>query len=461
MAKLLPTREESEKCLDRMMVARTALVLRFPFFGILACKLIPVEQNTWCQTLAVDGRHLYYNVKFIMGVTDPEERKQKEELILKKLPDTTPEQMKQYLDGLTDKNLLAAICHEILHCAYNHFLRRGSRDPQLFNKAADYAINQMLVRDNIGEIQSSWLFDPKYDGMNAEEIYNLLQEEQQQNGGQSSGGDTFDQHGGADDSQSGQKRGKAGDIISGNSGGGGDEDGDEEDGPGTSKEDMEKYMDDFQSTMMNASGAGSTPAEIERMVNKLRNPRIDWRSKLHRTLRSCIKNDLTFMNPNRRSWSMMGMYGSSYGSPIFPGLKPDEEIDICVAIDTSGSIGEQMLRDFLSEVYGITKQFTQFKIRLLCFDTSVHNPQDYDPSNVQKLLEYDIRGGGGTIFEAVWEHMKEENYKPAQLVMFTDGMPCNTWGDPDYCKTLFVVHTYDVDAPFGETVHYNYEGTDE
>lgn len=453
MSRLLPTREESEKCLDRLMVARTALVLRFPFFGILACKLIPVEQNTWCQTLAVDGRHLYYNVKFIMGVTDPEERKEKEELILKKLPDTSPEQMKQYLAGLTDKNLLAAICHEILHCAYNHFLRRGSRDPQLFNKAADYAINQILVRDKIGEIQSTWLYDTRFDGMNAEEIYNILQQEKQDDeDGQGQGqGGTFDQHGSPDDSESGQSRGKAGDVMSG---AGGDSD---QDGPNISKEDMEKYMDDFQSTMQNASGAGSTPAEIERMVNKLRNPRIDWRSKLHRTLRSCIKNDVTFMNPSRRSWSNMGMAGSAFGSPIFPGLKPEEEIDICVAIDTSGSIGEQMLRDFLSEVYGITKQFTQFKIKLLCFDTSVHNPKDYDPSNVSKLLEYDIRGGGGTLFECVWEHMKEEGYKPAQLVMFTDGMPCHTWGEEDYCKTLFVVHTYDVDAPFGDTVHYNYE----
>lgn len=449
MSKLMPTREESEACFERLMIARTALVLRFPFFGILAVKLIPVENNTWCQTLAVDGRHLYYNVKFIQGVTDPEERKEKEALILQKLPDTSPDQMKQYLDGLSEKNLLAAICHEILHCAYNHFLRRGSRDPQMFNKAADYAINQMLVRDKIGEIQSSWLFDPRFDGMNAEEIYNILQQEKSEDEDGGGAGGTFDQHGSPDDSDSGKDRGKAGDIMNGGSG--------DQDGPNISKEDMEKYMDDFQSTMMNASGAKSTPSEIERMVNKLRNPRIDWRAKLHRTLRSCIKNDVSFMNPSRRSWSNMGMSGSAFGSPIFPGLKPDEEIDICVAIDTSGSIGESMLRDFLSEVYGITKQFTQFKIKLLCFDTSVHNPQDYDPSNVNKLLQYDIRGGGGTLFECVWEHMREENYKPAQLVMFTDGMPCNTWGEHDYCKTLFVVHTYDVDAPFGDTVHYNYE----
>lgn len=123
----------------------------------------------------------------------------------------------------------------------------------------------------------------------------------------------------------------------------------------------------------------------------------------------------------------------------------------------SGSISEAMARDMLGEVYGMMKQFNCFKIHLICFDTRVYSPADFDESNVEKIFEYQIKGGGGTDFGAVWDYMKEEDYRPKQLLFFTDGYPCGTWGDPDYVDTLFIIHGNDtIVAPFGETLYYEF-----
>lgn len=450
-----PSVELQRECQNRMIIARTALMLTHQFFGVLASRLRPVANNTWCRTMAVDGKHLFYNVEFVMGVQDPAKKDMYKEAIREKLPDVTEEQLEAMTNGLTNENIIAVICHEILHCAYDHFLRRGMRDPRRFNRAADYAINQIIDRDGIGKLPDGCLLDKKFENMTAEEIYLLLEEEEQQGQGQQQ-----KQQGGSGDGQ-GQSRGTMGDLANGSPKGSTIDQHDvPQDGENGSDEETRKgYMDDFKQAMMNAARAGGTPAEIARMIKNFKEPKIDWRSKLQRTLRSWLKSDATYQTPSRRSWSTgFGAKGSFYGSPIYPGMKPDEDIDIAIALDASGSISEDMLRDFIGEVLGITKQFKQFKIRIMTFDTQVYTVKDYKTGEEKKILEYPIYGGGGTDFDAVWEHMKQDNYVPKQLIMFTDGEPWQSWGDPNYCKTLFVIHSNpNKEAPFGETVHYEYE----
>ncbi|SOK59021.1 Sll7028 protein [Yersinia phage fHe-Yen9-03] len=428
------SKEYADECHDRIIVARTSMIMGCPFFGILAARLKLVPNNTWCRTLAVDGKHLYYNVEFIMGIEDPLRRQEYEDKLKTTIDDLTTEQIKDALDGLSHQNLVAAICHEILHCAYNHFLRRGSRNPKKWNKAADYAINQIINRDKkMGLIKKSWLYNSDYEGKAAEEIYNILEELGDSDGG---GGGTLDQH----------------DIPQQDS-----NDNEDESVPKFTKDELESFMDSFKDAMLSAALADGAPKEIRDMIEEFKTPTIDWRSKLNRTIRSLIKNDVSYMMPSRRSWSTgFGSTGSYYGSPIYPGLKPDLDIDICVALDASGSISPEMLKDFLSEVIGMTKQFSQFKIRILTFDTSVYTVRDYVTGEEKKILEYPVVGGGGTLFTAVYDYMKNDNYCPKQLVMFTDGEPWGSWGDSNYCETLFVIHSNPKkEAPFGTTVHYN------
>ncbi len=436
------SQELLDKCHENIIIARTLMVMACPFFGILAAQLKLVPNNTWCSTLAVDGRHLYYNPEFIVGIEDPVRKAQYEAKLRTSIDDLTEEQIHDALNGLTQQNLVAAICHEILHCAYNHFLRKGTRDPKIWNRAADYAINQIIARDKkMGEIRKTWLFHEMFNGMAAEEIYNILMEMKDDgNGNGGSGnmpkGGTLDHH---DLPQQGEY----------------DDDEDADEFPDYTQEELEEFMESFKDAMISAASADGAPPEIRAMVQEYKEPKIDWRSKLNRTLRSLIKNDVTYMSPSRRSWSN----GIGYGMPIFPGLKPDVDIDICIALDASGSISSEMLRDFLSEVYGITQQFSQFKMRILTFDTSVYEVHDYTNGQEEQILSYPVKGGGGTLFTAVWDFMKEDEYCPKQLVMFTDGEPWGSWGDKDYCETLFIVHSNPkVEAPFGVTVHYELEG---
>jgi predicted metal-dependent peptidase len=121
----------------------------------------------------------------------------------------------------------------------------------------------------------------------------------------------------------------------------------------------------------------------------------------------------------------------------------------------SGSIGDDDAKVFLSEVKGIFDQYTDFKVHLWTFDTDVYNPVVITHDNADDFLTYEPQGGGGTSFEVNFEWMKENDIQPKKFIMFTDGYPCGSWGDEDYCDTLFVVKgNTSAEAPFGQTVIY-------
>ena len=152
------------------------------------------------------------------------------------------------------------------------------------------------------------------------------------------------------------------------------------------------------------------------------------------------------MRPNRKGWHM---------SAILPGTNYDETIDICVAIDMSGSISDKMAKDFISEVKGIMDEYVDFKLRLWCFDTQVYNFAEFTADNADEIMSYECKGGGGTDFDANWDFMKENDIEPKRFVMFTDGYPCGSWGDEDYCETLFIIHGNDsIIPPYGQVAYY-------
>jgi len=163
-------------------------------------------------------------------------------------------------------------------------------------------------------------------------------------------------------------------------------------------------------------------------------------------IQSIVRNDYAFTRPNRK-----GMHSGA----ILPGLKQDETIDVAVALDMSGSIGQEDAMIFLSEIKGIMDQYADYNIHLWCFDTDTYNPQKITQDNGEELLEYKLMGGGGTDFEVNWSFMKDNDIVPKKFIMFTDGYPCGSWGDEDYCDTLFIVKGGDNIAPFGQTVLYD------
>ena len=143
--------------IDKLVTARIALLLKHPFFGNLATRLKLVNADDWCPTAGTDGRHFYYNTKFI--------------------------------DSLTPREAEFLFGHEVLHNVFEHMLVRiGDRDPMLWNIAADYAVNQILVEGKIGEMpkgkkgENKGFQDDKYKDWPSERIYDELYKTAKKNG---------------------------------------------------------------------------------------------------------------------------------------------------------------------------------------------------------------------------------------------------------------------------------------
>ena len=424
----------SEQIEDLLIKSRIKMLLtpNAAFFGNLACRLIFKDGTKWCPTIATDGKYFYYNRNFVAALHDRSE-----------------------------DQLLFGVAHEVLHCVYDHMGRLTRnwerpltredfpiteagfdeyieyqntmvRDGQLWNIANDYVVNNDLIEANIGQRIDlvDILYDFKYRGMFSEEIYEELVQEAEENGNVRYL-ETFDTHLGEYGSP---------------------QEGDGEDGPvKMTDEEKEQVRQDMQGAVEQAARqAGKMPGALGRMIDQILNPKLNWRELLAQQIQSVIKSDYTFNRCSRK--------GQDSGIWL-PAMDFDETIDITIAFDMSGSIGQQPANEMISETMAIMSQYTNFKITVMCFDTQVYNVQTFGEHDMDDFSEYEVVGGGGTDFDCVYNYMKEEGIEPKKLVMFTDGYPWDSWGDANYCDTLFIIHGSEAGrhpiAPFGITVPYN------
>ena len=392
---------EKSKIVEKLVTARVGLLLRHPFFGNLATRMKLIDASDWCSTLATDGRNFYYSNEFV--------------------------------NKLTPKQAEFGFAHEVLHNVFDHMGRRNERNPELSNIAADYAVNQILKDERIGEVPEfiKIFQDNKYRGWSYEEIYADI-EEKAVKIDMSSLGELLDEH------------------LDGE----GDGEGEGEDGKGNGRpkltaEEKKKIRDEIKEAMVaaaQAAGAGKIPAGVARMIQDFTEPKMDWRQLLRMNIQSILKSNFSFNRPNRKS---------QHCGAILPGMTNDETVDVSIAIDMSGSISDKQAKDFLSEVKGIMDEYVDFKLDIWCFDTQVYNYAQFTGDTADEIMSYEVKGGGGTDFEANWEFMKDNQIEPKKFIMFTDGYPCGSWGDEDYCDTLFIIHgTEAIISPFGQTAHY-------
>ena len=397
---------------EMLITARVGLLLKASFFGNLATRLKLVNADEWCSTAATDGRNFYYNSRFIKMLR--------------------PKEI-EFLFG-----------HEVLHCVYDHVGRRGDRDPQLFNIANDYCVNADLIKHRVGEKITSvpCLHNPKYDGMSSEEIYDILYEKAEKIDIGKLLDQMIDEHLDGDDDGEG------------NGGGDGEEvDGNGKGRPRLTPEERQQIKDEIKEAMLAAAatvdGAGNLPAGVKRLIQELTEPQMNWRELLRMQLESTIKSDYTWMRTSRKGWHM---------DAVMPGMKVDPMIDIAVALDASGSISETMLKDFLGEIQGIMDSFPAYRIHVFTFDTEAYNPAQYDSDNLDDICDYEVKGGGGTDFDAIYNYLKAEEIEPKRLVVFTDGYPFGSWGDENYADTVWILHgTTTIEPPWGQYAYYDEE----
>jgi predicted metal-dependent peptidase len=392
---------------ERLVTARIGLLLRHSFFGNLATRMSLTNADEWCSTAATDGLKFYYNSRFIMM--------------------------------LRPKEVEFLVAHEVLHVVYDHMGRRGTRDPQLFNIANDYAVNADLKRHKVGEFIKTvpCLYEQKYDGKSSEEIYDDLMKNVQKIDINSLIDQMIDDH------------------LDGDGDGDSEADGDKE-GKGKSKrpqmsgEERERARQEIKQAILNAAQsaeAGTLPKGVERLIRSVTDPVMPWRELIQTNLTSAIRTDFSWMRPSRRGWHM---------DAIMPGMTPGEEIDVVVAIDMSGSISNKQAQAFLGEIGGMMDAFDGYKVHVFCFDTEIYNPADFTSENLDSIDGYEPAGGGGTDFDAIFEYLKETGNVPKRLICFTDGYPCGSWGDPDYCDTTWIIHgDPNPNPPFGTYALYD------
>ena len=393
---------------DKMVQARVGLLMKASFFGNLATRLKLINADEWCGTAATDGRNFYYNSRFIQMLR--------------------PKEI-EFLFG-----------HEVLHVVYDHMGRCGDRIHKVFNIANDFCVNADLKKHRVGEFITTvpCLYDAKYEGWSSEQVYDDLMKNAQKINLDQLVEKLLDEH----------LDGDGDDEAKGNSNGNDDKDG--KGRPKLSEEEKQQIRDEIKEAVLSASQtceAGQIPAGVRRMIEELTEPKMNWRELLRQQLESTVKSDFTWMRASRKGWHM---------DAVMPGMNREPEIDICVFMDTSGSISEKMIKDFLGEIRGIMEQFGNYKIHVATFDTNVYNMQVFTSDNLEDITEYEVKGGGGTDFECMFSYMKEIELEPKRLVVFTDGYPCGGWGDENYTDTVWILHgTTSIEPPWGQHAYYD------
>ena len=390
---------------EKLITGRIGLLLRAPFFGNLATRLTLVNGDSWLPTAATDGRNFFYNSEFICKL---------------------PAKQVEFLFG-----------HEVLHNVYDHMGRRGDRDPKLSNIAQDYCVNADLINQRIGDKITvvPILHDKKYEGWSWEEVYDDLYE----NAEKINVNDLIDQL--LDDHMEGQAEGEG--------------EGKERNGKGRpnplTEEQKKQIREEIKEAMIQAaqsSGADNLPKNVKRMIKELTEPQMDWRELLQQQIESVVKSDFSWMRPSRRSWHM---------DAIMPGTIPGNRVDVTVAIDTSGSISDNDIKLFLSEVKGIMGSYDDYNINIFCWDTDVHAPAQFSPETMDDIMEYQPGGGGGTDPHCIWNYLQANDIEPKKLIVFTDYC---FWGwNPslveDYCDTVWIIKDNKEARPeFGIYAHY-------
>ena len=376
---------------ERIAKARINLLTDYPFFGSLAMQLLPREvpkdSPIKVPTMAVD---LYGNLMY-----NPE-----------------------FVKKLDDRTLKVAIAHECMHIAMRHLERLGSRRPFLWNVATDATINEVL--DEAFGVPKDWVLIPEMSKKSAEEIYDWLLMKAKE--GKGSFGSSWDTH------IYGRRRGQGQ--------GGSNKNGKTPIQDSPFKLPGQKPLDPtrmVREAYNFAKRQGNVPAGIKRLFKDILEPVMNWKDILRKFIVSTLPHDFTYLRPSKRSYSA-GFY--------MPRVVR-ETVDIIIGVDSSGSISDREYAEFLTEVYGMVKQFENLRATLLVCDTEISEVKEidnnFDPYSVEG------RGYGGTSSLPVYKWIEEnKNNNIKLLVYFTDG-----WIDIPREEKPF--HTLWIITPNGRT----------
>ena len=333
---------------------------------------------------------------------------------------------REFVSKLNDAELRFLVLHEVYHKLFRHLTtwkHLYMQDAYLANVSCDYVINLKIVDDNYedgfatmtGELAKG-CYDRKYVGMDTAQVFHLLRKDQPQGGGGRGGiiviGDPED--------GDGTPQNGSGSLPDGQ------EPFDAHDWEGaqemTADEQRDLAREIDEAVRQGALVAGKMGSGGDRDLEALLEPQVDWREVLREFVQTtCTGSDYsTYRRPNRRYLSS-GIY--------MPSGVSEQVGELVVAIDTSGSIGQEEITAFLSEVKAICDTVHPDKVRLLYWDTQICCDETYETHELDTLVQSTKpKGGGGTDVECVTEYIREENINAQACIVITDGDLYSGWG---------------------------------
>ncbi len=393
--------EKKREYVKRLMMSRMRLLINNGFYGLLLMHMIySIDEN--CETVAADGRRIYFSP--------------------------------QFLDKLRDPELDFVLMHEILHIVLQHCFRRGDRDRDRFDRACDIVVNSNILHSNnmnteaitIKEYGESIHVAP--DGKEgyeytAEQVYDMLPPESEDGSSEAQ----WDDHSRWD--QAGQD-----DEI---------------------REEWARRFEDACEAVIAGGTSGQRgilPLFAERFFKELRRPQTDWRTILNDFIQTETV-DYSFVPPDRRFDE----------SPLFlPDFndREDRVEDILFMIDTSGSMTDDMITAAYSEIKGALEQFDgKLKGWLGFFDAAIIEPEPFDSEDNLAIIK--PAGGGGTDYRVIFDYVSKnmQDGLPACIIIMTDGyapfpQENTTMGIP----VLWLLNNEIIEPPWGQvariTVNY-------
>lgn len=383
--------------------------MKLPFFATLAlfAQFRPTQS---LDTAATDGKDIFFNPNFLQSLSTSQQ------------------------DGL--------LLHEVLHAALLHVIRRSVRDAKVWNIAADIVVNGMILQQGCFELPPGGLRDTQLEHLSVEEIYELLIKD---------GCDRFSLP--MFDLLS-VAPGDCLDCVF------------ETNRPSEAKRDSALDAKDTKGNFTKDSlsqarqagvethwrnalqqaavvarsvNQGKLPAGMERELSLITSPQLDWRSYLWRYL---VQTPTDFSGFDRR-FIGRGLYLESLVG---------ESVQVYVAVDTSGSIDNQQLQMFLSEVQGILNAYPHLQCDLYYADAEAYGAYPLNPDSIIPSP----KGGGGTSFVPFFTKVQEswDGISQGVCIYLTDGYGTFP-SQPPQLPVLWVVTPGGLDLgdfPFGEAV---------
>ena len=410
--------------------ARARLLVRAPFIGSIALGLAWVNAPD-IGTMATDGRSVWFN------------------------PD--------WCERHGVEKTMGVIAHEVLHVVNRHHLRRGERDAELWNVAADLLINRLLEDDKY-VLPQDGLFDRdrRYAGLPTETIYARLLEQQQQQAeqpkdrqliepGERRRSERLGQWPRSDHVRSDQAAtssrirerpirgngafparhwGEVRDLTKPN-------------GQRLSPTERLQAEHDLDVRIRQAAAAakrvGKFGTALREMV-EIATDRVDWRDKFRMAFDGVLRGEVSWARPNRR-FIQHGMY--------LPGWRRTGAGRIGFVLDTSGSISANELSVYTAAVLGILEETGPEVVALIQCDAEVQRIDYIQPGESFDRIE--VHGRGGTRFQPAFDWIAESGFGADAIVYATD-LHCSDQPQDPGVPVIWLTPTRNRTMPFGEIV---------